>query len=87
MIKKTKTALQDIAEKIQSALDYNKDNPQSPIKLTRLEISRGLYNHFIKSGIPSVIICNQLGITYGIEVTEMSIYDNDEYCQMFIKYK
>lgn len=89
MIKKTKDYPKQIAEKIQKALDYNKTvkEPYTPIKITQIEISRGLYNHFIKSGIPSVIICNQLGITYGIEVTEMSIYDNDEYCQMFIKYK
>lgn len=86
MIKKTKDHLELIANKIQSALDYNKENPQSPIKLTQIEISRGLYNHFIKNGIPSVLICNQLGITYGVEVTEMSVHDNDEYCQMFIRF-
>lgn len=86
MIKKTNDYLELIANKVQSALDYNKENPQSPIKLTQIEISRGLYNHFAKNGIPSVAICNQLGITYGVEVTEMSVHDNDEYYQMFIRY-
>ena len=86
MIKKTKDHLELIASKVKSALDYNKENPQSPIKLTQIEISRGLYNHFAKNGIPSVAICNQLGITYGVEVTEMSVHDNDEYYQMFIRY-
>ena len=86
MIKKTKDHLELIANKVKSALDYNKENPQSPIKLTQIEISRGLYNHFNKNGIPSVYICGKLGVTYGQEITEMSIYDNDEYCQLFIRY-
>lgn len=86
MIKKTNDYLELIANKVQSALDYNKENPQSPIKLTQIEISRGLYNHFAKNGIPSVAICGKLCITYGIEVSEMSVHDNDEYYQMFIRY-
>ena len=86
MIKKTKDYMELIANKIQSALDYNKENPQSPIKLTDIEISRGLYNHFINNGIPADFICNKLDITYGIGVTEISIYDNGDYCHMFIKY-
>lgn len=86
MIKKTKDYMELIASKVKSALDYNKENPQSPIKLTDIEISRGLYNHFIKNGIPADFICNKLGITYGIGVTEISIYDNGDYCHMFIKY-
>lgn len=76
MIKKTKDHLELIANKVKSALDYNKENPQSPIKLTDIEISRGLYNHFIKNGIPSDFI----------GVTEISIYDNGDYCHMYIRY-
>lgn len=86
MIKKTKDYMELIASKVKSALVYNKENPQSPIKLTDIEISRGLYNHFIKNGIPADFICNKLGITYGIGVTEISIYDNGDYCHMYVRY-
>lgn len=44
MIKKTKEAFKQIAEKIENAIEYNKNNPASPIKLIQIEISRGLYN-------------------------------------------
>ncbi len=44
MIKKTKDAFKQIAEKIEHAYEYNKANQQSPIKLVSIEISRGLYN-------------------------------------------
>ena len=44
MIKKTKDAFKQIAEKIEHAYEYNKTNQQSPIKLVSIEISRGLYN-------------------------------------------
>lgn len=44
MIKKTKDAFKQIAEKIEQAYEYNKTNQQSPIKLVSIEISRGLYN-------------------------------------------
>ena len=92
MIKKTKDYMELIASKVKSALDYNEElekNPKegyTPIKLTDIEISRGLYNYFIKNGIPADFICNKLGITYGIGVTEISIYDNGDYCHMYVRY-
>lgn len=44
MIKKNKDAFKQIAERIEKALEYNKNNPSSPAKLITFEISRGLYN-------------------------------------------
>lgn len=44
MLKRTKDAFKQIAEKIEHAYEYNKTNQQSPIKLVSIEISRGLYN-------------------------------------------
>ena len=44
MLKRTKDAFKQIAEKIEHAYEYNKTNQQSPIKLVSVEISRGLYN-------------------------------------------
>lgn len=44
MIKKSKDFPQQIAEIVKKTLEYNKENPQSPIKVEQVEISKGLYN-------------------------------------------
>lgn len=92
MIKKTKDAYKQIAEIIQKALDYNKNLEEgyTPIKLTTLEISRGLYNTIIKNGIVMCVyhVCQELGIENCNEAPfEIILYDNDDYCQLYINYK
>ena len=87
MIKKTKDYPKQIAEKIQSALDYNKTvkEPNTPIKITQIEITRGLYN------CGSIAIRNKVCEVLGIKPWDapftIDVHDNDEYCQLLIKYQ
>ena len=87
MIKKTKDYPKQIAEKIQSALDYNKTviEPNTPIKITQIEITRGLYN----CGSIAIRdkVCEELGIKPWDAPFTIDVHDNDEYCQLLIRYK
>lgn len=87
MIKKTKDYPKQIAENIQKALDYNKTvkEPNTPIKITQIEISRGLYN----CGSIAVRdkVCEELGIKPWDAPFTIDVQDNDFYCQLLIRYK
>lgn len=86
MIKKTKDYPKQIAEKIQKALDYNKTvkEPNTLIKITSIEISRGLYN------CGSMImnkVCEELNIKPCDAPFTIDVQDNDFYLQLLVKYK
>jgi len=85
MIKKSKNYPQEIAEKIQSALEYNKENPQSPNKTLEIEISKGLYN----CGSIAIRnnVCNELGIKPWDAPFTTKIKDNDDYHFLLITFK
>ncbi len=87
MIKKTKDYPKQIAEKIQKALDYNKTvkEPYTPIKITQIEISRGLYN----CGSIEIRnkVCEVLGVKPWDAPFTINVQDNDFYWQLLIKYK
>ena len=91
MIKKTKDYPKQIADNIQKALDYNKSvkEPFTPITVTTIDISKGLYNAVRNNGIEPtmILICKELGINYRNAPFEIVLYDNGDYWQMFIKYK
>ena len=87
MIKKTKDYPKQIAEKIQKALDYNKTvkEPYTPIKITQIEITRGLYN----CGSIEIRnkVCEVLGVKPWDAPFTIDVKDNDSYWQLLIKYK
>lgn len=87
MIKKTKDYPKQIAEKIQKALEYNKavKEPYTPIKITQIEISRGLYN----CGSIEIRnkVCEVLGVKPWDATFTIDVQDNDFYWQLLIKYK
>ena len=87
MIKKTKDYPKQIAENIQKALDYNKTvkEPYTPIKITQIEISRGLYN----CGSIAIRdkVCEVLGVKPWDAPFTIDVQDNDFYWQLLIKYK
>ena len=87
MIKKTKDYPIQIAEKIQDALEYNKavKEPYTPIQITTIEISRGLYN--CGSIEISNKVCEVLGIKPLDAPFKIDVQDNDFYWQLLIKYK
>lgn len=80
MIKKTKDAFKQIAEKIEHAYEYNKTNQQSPIKLVSIEISRGLYN----LGDEEIYkrVKEEIDGDFKLHTN-----DHDEYIMLFIKLK
>lgn len=87
MIKKTKDYPKQIAYSIQKALDYNKTvkKPNTPIKITQFEISRGLYN----CGSIAIRdkVCEVLGIKPWDAPFTIDVQDNDFYLQLLIRYK
>lgn len=87
MIKKTKDYPKQIADKIKSALDYNKTvkEPYTPIKITQIEISRGLYN----CGSIAIRdkVCEVLGIKPWDAPFIIDAKDNDDYCFLLVTYK
>ena len=90
MIKNTKDAYKQIAEKVTEALEYNKTHTTqySRINLTTLNISRGLYNTIIKNGIVVAVynVCLELGISAKEPPFEIQLYDNGDYCQMYLRF-
>ena len=87
MIKKTKDYPKQIAEKIQKALEYNKavKEPYTQIKITKIEISSGLYN----CGSIAIMnkVCEVLGIKPWDAPFTIDVQDNDFYWQLRVKYK
>lgn len=89
MIKKTKDAYKQIARKVTEALEYNKTHTTqySRINLTTLNISRGLYNTVSKDGAATTLkVCQELGISAEEPPFEITVHDNDDYCQMFLRF-
>lgn len=89
MIKKTKDAYKQIAEKVTEALKYNKTHTTqySRINLTTLNISRGLYNTVSKDGAATTLkVCQELGISAEEPPFEIQLYDNGDYCQMYLRF-
>ena len=80
MIKKTKDAFKQIAEKIEHAYEYNKTNQQSPIKLVSIEISRGLYN--LGDEEIDKMVRREIDGDFKIHTN-----DHDDYIMLFIKIK
>lgn len=89
MIKKTKDAVSLISEKIQNDFEYNMNlvDGYTPIKLTSIEISRGLMNHIRKNEEFMMDVYGELLLAYG-EGFEYKVQDNDDSgCYLFIYYK
>lgn len=86
MIKKTKNAYKEIAEEVDYALEYNKNvkSMSTPINTVYVEISRGLYN----CGTDKIFneLCKEMGYTDATAPFYIEIHDNEEYCQLFIKF-
>lgn len=80
MIKKTKDCYKQIAEKIIKALDYNKENSNSPIKLVSIEISRGLYN--VGADVIRKKVMEEVGEVQ--DDIKFKVQDNDWECKLFI---
>jgi hypothetical protein len=87
MIKKTKDYPKQIAYSIQKALNYNKavKEPNTTIKITQIEISRGLYN----CGSIAIRdkVCEELGIKPWDAPFTIDVQNNDFYWQLLIRYK
>lgn len=89
MIKKTKDAVSKISGKIQNALEYNMNlvDGCTPIKLTSIEISRGLMNQINKDERFMADVYADLLLAYG-EAFDWRTQDNEDMgCYLFINYK
>lgn len=89
MIKKTKDAVSIISDKIQNALEYNMNlvDGYTPIKLTSIEISRGLMNQINKDERFMADVYADLLLAYG-EGFDYKTKDNEDMgCYLFINYK
>lgn len=89
MIKKTKDAVSIISDKIQNALEYNMNlvDGYTPIKLTSIEISRGLMNQINKDERFMADVYADLLLAYG-EGFDWRTKDNEDMgCYLFINYK
>lgn len=87
MIKKNKDCYKLIAEAINKSLEYNKNvqSPCTPIGLTVLEISRGLYN--IGSVAIRDNVCNEMNIEPLDAPFTIDVHDNGDYCNLYVKFK
>lgn len=91
MIKKTKDYPKLIADKIREALEYNEDldkNPKegyTPIQMTSIEISKGLYN--LGSIEIRDNVCKELGIKPWDAPFWTKVHDNCDYWWLEITYK
>lgn len=87
MIKKTKDYPEKIANKIREALEYNKNvkEPDAPIKLQQILISRGLYN----CGSMAIRdkVCEALGIKPLDASFTIKVHDNVDYQYLLIEFK
>lgn len=85
MIKKTKNYPHEIASEVRKALEYNKENPNNQIKMTRIEISKGLFN--CGSIAISDSVCHALGIKPCDAPFTTDVHDNDWYFYVLFTYK
>lgn len=87
MIKKTKDYPEKIANEIRKALEYNKNvkEPDTPIRLQQIFISRGLYN----CGSMTIRdkVCEALGIKPWDAPFTAKVHDNVDYQYLLIEYK
>lgn len=87
MLKKTKNVYKKIAEKINEALEYNKNVKDgfTPINAYCPKISRSLYNYGSENIFNEV--CKEMGHTNETAPFHIEIYDNEDYCQMMVKFE
>lgn len=86
MIKKTKNAVSDVSEIIKKDLEYNSKNDSS-IKLTLIEISRGLMNLINKGDGFMSEVYSSLSLPYGEGFSWRTQDNEDMGCFIFIYYK
>jgi hypothetical protein len=86
MIKKTKNAVSDVSEIIKKDLEYNSKNDSS-IKLTLIEISRGLMNLINKGDGFMSEVYSSLSLPYGKGFRWRTQDNEDMGCFIFIYYK
>ena len=76
----TRDSYKQIAEKLINALNYNKVNVESPIKLVSIEISRGLYN--VGADVIKKRVMEEVGDVP--DKIKFKVQDNDWECKLFI---
>lgn len=89
MIKRTKDAVSVISKRIQEALEYNLNiaDGETPIKLSSIEISRGLMNLINKDDGFMSEVYSSLSLPYG-ESFDYRTQDNEDMgCFLYINYK
>lgn len=86
MIKKTKNAVSEVSETIRKCLEYNSRNV-SPIKLSSIEISRGLMNLINKNDGFMSEVYSSLSLPYGKGFSWRTQDNEDMGCFIFINYK
>jgi hypothetical protein len=86
MIKRTKNAVSEVSEIIKKDLEYNSKNA-SPIKLTLIEISRGLMNLIDKNDGFMSEVYSSLSLPYGEGFSWRTQDNEDMGCFIFIYYK
>ena len=86
MIKKTKNAVSEVSEIIKKDLEYNSKNDSS-IKLTLIEISRGLMNLIDKNDGFMSEVYSSLSLPYGEGFSWRTQDNEDMGCFIFIYYK
>ena len=86
MIKKTKNAVSEVSEAIKKCLEYNSKNADS-IKLTSIEISRGLMNLINKNDGFMSEVYSSLSLPYGEGFSWRTQDNEDMGCFIFIYYK
>ena len=86
MIKRTKNAVSEVSEIIKKDLEYNSKNASS-IKLTLIEISRGLMNLIDKNDGFMSEVYSSLSLPYGDGFSWRTQDNEDMGCFIFIYYK
>ena len=89
MIKRTKNAVLDISKRIQEALEYNLNiaDGETPIKLSSIEISRGLMNLINKDDGFMSEVYSSLSLSYGDGFSWRTQDNEDMGCFLYINYK
>lgn len=89
MIKRTKDAVPDISKRIKEALEYNLNiaDGETPIKLSSIEISRGLMNLINKDESFMADVYSSLSLSYGDGFSWRTQDNEDMGCFLYINYK
>ena len=82
MLKKKKEDWRKIAEEINKAREFNKENPSNKISRITFDISRGVYNMGEKTIQQKIQEEMNEIIPY-----ELKLIDNVDYCMLFINIK